>query len=631
MSILLIDVETTARGGPDNDSPEAHWPNNELLMVGWADLGGEIKTGTPEDFFDWWGFHGSRYDTIVAHNAKFDIKWLMRLLPDEMNWEDYDVHCTMTYEYLNSGQAERFISLENLAKKYDIKVSKTMDLGEYISSGGRMEDIPKDDLTEYLKKDIEILYKIFINEQDPEAWDMAYILPLAEMELNGLPLDIEKTQEEAEVSAAVCDGFVTYMKNKIKTNCQWIDGSDITDADFEKKIKPTANRTLSFLLTGTPWKVKTTSDKWTFEFKAGGTCILKPSIVSSVWSDPPNHLGYKMDEKHIAEVCKHVDKSHWINMVPKWRHYDKLLNTYYLPFLTKAQFTGCLHPKLNTTATATGRLSSSDPNGQNMPSEARKLITAPEGYDLWELDFSQLELIALAMLCGDKQMIKDIEDGEDIHFNSGMDVMGWEDHSDMDKDSRRTVKNVNFGAVYGGKPPGLSKQTGISQKVVKELITSLYRRYPGIARWQRQFYEEVVENMEPNGHDDNGEQMYKSTVEQGGRTYTFFETPSPRWLRAKMGRSYSFNPNQVYNYPIQGYAGWMIVLQYLSWLYQRVRINIEGCKFIMTVHDSIVVLVPKKSKDIFKAQCEEALENLCTDINLSVPLSLDFEHGPTWS
>lgn len=630
MSILLIDVETTTKGGPEGDSPEAHWPINELLMVGWSDLGGEICTGTPEEFRDWWGHYGSRYDTIVAHNAKFDIKWLMRTLYPLVDWEDYHVHCTMTYEYLNSGQASRFSSLEGLAKMYGFTANKTMDLGEYISAGGRMEDIPKDDLTEYLKKDIEILYKVF-NEQDLEAWDMDYIHPLAEMELNGLPLDVEKTEEEAEVSAAMCDGFVTYMKEKIKINCQWIDGTDITDADFEKKIKPTANRTLSFLLTGMPEKVKTTSDKWTFERKPGGRVGLKPSTIAAVWSDPPNHLGYKMDEKHIAEVCKHVDKEHWINMVPKWRHHDKLLNTYYLPFLTKAQFTGCLHPKLNTTATATGRLSSSDPNGQNMPKEARELIRAPEGYDLWELDFSQLELIALAMLCGDKQMIKDIEDGEDIHFNSGMSVMGWEDPSDMDKESRKKVKNVNFGAVYGGKPPGLSKQTGISQKVVKELITSLYRRYPGIARWQRQFYEEVVENMEPNGHDDNGEQMYKSTVIQGGRTYTFFETPSPKWLRAKMGRSYSFNPNQVYNYPIQGYAGWQIVLQYLTRLWQVVREHGLDCNFIMTVHDSIVVLVSKEQGYLFKDACDRALQILVNDLTLSVPLSLDFEHGPTWS
>lgn len=626
MSTLLIDVETTARGGPDNDSPEAHWPINECLLVGWND-GSGVRTGTPDEFKEWW--EPASCHTIVAHNAKFDIKWLMRILDEDLS--DCDVYCTMTAEYLKTGHSTKFVTLETLASSYGIKTKKTMDLGTYIDSGGRMEDIPTEDLAEYLKTDVELLGAVYTKQKGTYNIPYVnYILPLAEMELNGLPIDTVVTEELAKAAMDVCDSFTSYIKNKIKINCEWLDGSPITDADFEKKIKPTANRTLSFLLTGCPSQVKTTSDKWTFTYKDGAKTVLAPSTIAKIWTDPPTNLGYKMDEKHIAKVCARLPL-HWANKIPEWRKQDKLLNTYYLPFLNKAQFTGCVHPKLNTTATATGRLSSSDPNGQNMPTEARQLVSAPPGYKILELDFSQLELVALAEICRDARMIQDIKDGEDIHYNSGRSVMGWDDPSEMDKDSRKKVKNVNFGAVYGGKPPGLSMQTGIDQKIVKDLIVSLYRRYPGIAKWQKEFYEEVVENMEPNGHDDNGEQMYKSRVTCGGRTYTFKETPSPRWLRARMGRGYSFNPNQVYNYPIQGFAGWAIVLRFLYELWYIVKMNCHDIKFLMTVHDSIILMVPEDIESTVKSCIDCAIVNTSSYLGLSVPLEVNLEYGQTWS
>ena len=631
---LVFDLETTADGGPDNDSPEAHWPINEVLMAGWALIDTDkstytIQTGTLEDFCN--VYVSCRCDYLVAQNLKFDLKYVMRHFQEVLP-TDWNPWCTMTWNYLSSGHEHKFRSLEQLASDYGVEIAKTMDLGEYIDAGGRMQDIPKDELEEYLRTDVHMLAKIWEEQLDyGEVYDMHYLYPLAEMELNGLPVDDDILHERANEASIICDEFTTMMKKKIKTNCEWKDGSPIEDADFEKKIKPTANRTLSYMLTGEPSAgVKCTSDKWTFQFKkCPAIGKLSPKMIAKIWSDPPTNLGYSMDEKHVSKLCSMLKPEHWVHKIQEWRKHDKLLNTYYLPFIVKSKYTGCVHPKLNTTATATGRLSSSDPNGQNMPKEARQLIKAPDGYTLCELDFSQLEVVALAMLSDDKRLIRDIKNGEDIHFNSGCTVMGWTTPSDMDKDSRRLVKNVNFGAIYGGKAPGLAYQTGIDKATVQKLIDSLYLRYPGIAKWQRRFYEDVVEEMRPNGHDSNGEQLYKSTVKEGGRKYTFKETPSPKWLRAKMGRSYSFNPNQVYNYPIQGYAGWGIVLQYLSYLWFKCPCEI---KFLMTVHDSVLVMVPDdETSEEFKYLVDSTLNDFCMDNNIDVPLSLELEWGTNWS
>ena len=232
------------------------------------------------------------------------------------------------------------------------------------------------------------------------------------------------------------------------------------------------------------------------------------------------------------------------------------------------------------------------------------------------------------MLCEDPNLLNDLIRGEDIHYNSGQRVMGWTDPSEMTKKDRTLVKNVNFGAVYGGKAPGLSKQTGVDKGVIQKLINSLYSKYPGIGTWQKDAYEEVVENMEPAGHDEHGEQRYKSKVSIGGRYYTFHETPSPRWLRARTGRSYSFNPNQVYNYPIQGFAGWSIVLQYLYRLWGGCTASVQ---FLMTVHDSIIVMVPDDELKEFESLVEHTLRKFSGDLGVPFNLEVDIDVGQTWS
>ena len=566
--------------------------------------------------------------TLVAHNAKFDIKYLMRDHP-ELPWDCIDVWDTMTWEYLHSGHRFTMASLEDTASSHGITFRKTLDLGALLSKGIKMEDIPKEELHEYLVDDVNYLIEIWEAQQKQGTYWMNYILPLAEMELNGLRLDIKQAETLAYKLQGDINDAYDYIRDWIIESCVWQDGTPITLDDFSdmvrpksKCIKPTANRTLSFLLTGEPEELKITQ-KWKVHLKVDP--ILSREEIEEIYQDiEPTHIGYPMDEDKVEQINIQIgDECDLLDNLMKHRKATKVVNTYLLPMLSQARIEGTVHPKLNTAITATGRLSSSQPNGQNMPPEVRELILAETGHELTEVDFSQLEMVGAATCSGDKQLIYDLGHGVDVHYNTASKVFG----TDQAEAKRKLAKNVNFGVLYGGKAYGLSKQTGVDRATIQELIDAFYSTYPGVAKWQRALFEEVVDNMET--HDvKNGEQRYHSdyTLPVSGRKFRFIETEAPAWVRRKTGRSYSFSPNHTANYPIQGFAGGDIVMYGLYQLWIAARQ--EGIKFLLTVHDSILI---EHKKGV---RVDSAVFKMCNDIErkfkLPVALHCDIETGPNW-
>ena len=633
--MIFLDLETTANGGPDGDSPEAHWSVNKVLLCGWMDdpatgifidddcsaLAGAIQRYINDD----------GQCTLVAHNAKFDIKYLMRDHP-EIEWEYVRVWDTMTWEYLNSGHRETMVSLENTASKYGIKFSKSLDLGALLSKGIKMEDIPKEELEAYLIDDVRVLHHIFeAQAKQCNLFWMDYILPLAEMELNGLPLDIPKAEALAVKLQGEIDDSYEYLRDYIIGSCEWQDGSAIELDDFtdlvrpkSKLIKPTANRTLSFLLTGAPEELKITP-KWRVCHK--GTPLLNSTEVENIYQDiEPTHVGYPMDEDAVDRINRemHADIEMLEHLI-RHRKATKIVNTYLLPMLRQAKIEGTVHPKLNTAITATGRLSSSQPNGQNMPPEVRELIVTGHGGELEEVDFSQLEMVGAATCSGCKELIYDLGHGVDVHKNTATKVFG----AAQAETKRKLAKNVNFGVLYGGKATGLSKQTGVDRTTVQELIDAFYDAYPGVAKWQRSLFENVVDNME--AHDvKNGEQRYHSdyTLPVSGRKFRFIESEAPAWVRRRTGRSYSFSPNHTANYPIQGFAGGDIVMYGLWYVWQDIRSTYNRIYFRLTVHDSI--LLEKPSGWVLDAHYNNMNRAIESRFKLPIKLHVDVESGPNW-
>ena len=614
---VVIDLETTANG-PDC-SPDAQWPNNRVLYCGHMVRGRDQKPILSDSldklFDDLQALHDQgRQIRLVGHNLKFDLKYLLRYRPD-FKWPNLDYVCTMHRHYRITGHYSKFISLEDLAAANNIFYSKQLDLGAIIQSGVKMEDIPEEDLLPYLEDDVETTFKILLEQDrfDPEL-SSPLVLPLAHMELLGLPLDRAKAKSRMVDLVKLERDLENKMTLYIARRCCWNDGSTVKNGD----IKVSAPRTLSFLLTGQPTTI--TQGKRTLIWKAANRPAMSATIIKRIWSVDPTHLGYPMPKATVDKLIKDGFCVSYLKDVLEYRATQKLMGTYVGPFLEQTQQHPTVHPTMHLCSTNTGRLSSANPNGQNMPPSARELFKSEHGKFI-EIDFKQLEVVALAAITQDPKLIADVRACEDIHFNSGKKVMGWKTPADMTPTDRKLVKNVNFGLIYGGGAKGLSEQTGRSKNLIRDLMRSFYARYPGVEKWQAAFYTEVVDNLKPLDIKD-GEQRYHSSVllPISDRIFHFVESESPLWLRRKTGRKFSFKPTETKNYPVQGFAGGDIVMMALVLLHKFLWD--QPAEIRMTVHDSILVdtKLPEPSIVMVMDQVCRIIESV-----YSLPFQLEFD------
>ena len=632
MTTITIDLETTANGGLKGTSPEAHYRENKVLLYGWKVNNGAVLTSdegtvlfkTIED-----AIASGKTPTIVGHNLKFDLKYLIRERPD-IAWHKVRYYCTMFGEYRQSGHNHRFTSLEETAKLHGIKFKKGLDLGALIKSGIKMENIPMSDLRPYLEGDVDVteaIHRAHHNHPNYVDYTHQHILPLAHMELLGLPLNVPKARTQME--GLVKQEYTERLKllTWVQERLEWSDGEEIEAKD----LNYSSARTVSYLLTGEPKAGLTNKVRRNIVWKAGAHPILSNAEIQRVWKGAtPGHLGYPMAKMQMEDLyeLRNPECSAYLDTLKQWRHVSKLISTYYGPFLEQAKIQPTIHPKMNMCTTATGRLSSSAPNGQNMPPEVRNLFTSEYG-KFMEIDFKQLEVVALAYLSGDAQLIADIRAGEDIHFNTGRHVMGWKTPADMKKKERTLVKNVNFGLIYGGAARGLSLQTGQPETLIKKLIKSFYKRYPQVAVWQKQFYHDMVALLKPAGM-QNGEQIYDALIKcpTSGRKFYFKEGVAPAWMRKQSGRKYSFKPTESKNYPVQGFAGGDIVMMALWVLYTKLC-GEERTRIRMTVHDSILV-----DTDMSEKKLAHIMDDVCEEVetywNLPFNLGFDIEAGTVW-
>jgi len=639
---VKFDLETTANGGPTGDSPEAHWRVNRVLMCGYKNLRVVQTDNNCDNLIQWIKDIIKRGDTplLTAHNAKFDIKYLMRDYP-HVKWHECRVWDTMTFEYLDSGHLDKMMSLEQACAKRGISFVKSLDLDGILKSGLRMEDIPKDDLKEYLIADVDSLAALqgVQAKEAHQGYFMDHILPLAEIELNGLNVDEAELAHLFESLTRTELAALEWAQDKIMEMCEWQDGSPVVRSDFNdmdrpkiKCIKPYANRTMSFLLFGTPATLQMGGSKWHLKYKRGMRLpwtLKEFTAVSEYYADTtPSNLGYPVDEDTLAAVCEAAGTTPtYIKQALEYRKAHKVTGTYLGP-MTQQLRHGGVYPKYNTAVTATGRLSSSDPNGQNMPEEVRTLVTKlDDKYKVCEVDFSQLEMYTTAIESEDKALSHDLQHGVDVHYLTAKEVFG----EALAEAKRKIAKNVNFGVLYGGKAYGLSKQTGVDKDTIQKLIDAFFGRYPRIKEWQEEFFTSVTDNMEP--HDvKEGEQRYRATVKSKttGRRFTFVENAAPDWFRRRHHTKWCFSPNQTANYPIQGVAGGDIVMQALYWVWWDLkRLELKSFLFC-TVHDSFVLQLHTEEYSEVIPIIGSALERIKDEYSLPLDLKVDIEVNDTW-
>ena len=228
--------------------------------------------------------------------------------------------------------------------------------------------------------------------------------------------------------------------------------------------------------------------------------------------------GYSTDHEVLETLAQDYELP---RVILDFRMISKLKSTYVdaLPKLVN-QRTGRVHTTFNQTGTATGRLSSTEPNLQNIPirgeegKRIRKAFIAEEGCTLIAADYSQVELRVMAHLCGDPSFIEAFQNGEDIHSRTAREILT--DGAEPSSDDRRKAKAINFGILYGLSEFGLAKQLDISRTEAREFITKYFARYPGI----RTYLDEAIEGGKENG--------YVSTIL--GRRRALPDLHEPQWL-----------------------------------------------------------------------------------------------------
>ena len=277
--------------------------------------------------------------------------------------------------------------------------------------------------------------------------------------------------------------------------------------------------------------------------------------------------------------------------------------------------TGRIHTSYHQAVTATGRLSSSEPNLQNIPVRTgegrriRKAFIAPQGKKILAADYSQIELRIMAHLSGDKGLLNAFAEGKDIHSATAAEIFGV-DLNEVEKDQRRAAKAVNFGLIYGMSAFGLAKQLNVSRGEAQEYVNLYFARYTGVQDYMESTREKARE------------QGYVETL--FGRRLNLPE------INAKNGMRRAYAERSAINAPMQGTAADIIKLAMISvndWLREEYWQQQPATKMIMQVHDELVFEVPEDDLERIE---KEIVTRMTYAVKLDVPLLVDTGSGINW-
>ncbi len=314
-----------------------------------------------------------------------------------------------------------------------------------------------------------------------------------------------------------------------------------------------------------------------------------------------------------ADVLEKLRGEHpIIDSILEYRQLTKLKSTYVDGLSKVIGPDGRIHTSFQNTVTATGRLSSTEPNLQNIPvrtklgAELRKMFAAPAGKVLVDADYSQIELRLLAHMAGDQAMIDGFKSGEDIHTITASQVFGVS-VEEVEPQMRRSAKAVNFGIVYGISPFSLSQDIGVTVQEAKEYMDRYFIHYAGV----RAYMDGVVEQAKQTG--------YVSTLWR-----------RRRWIpeiKSSNFNTRSFGERVALNAPIQGTAADIIKLAMIR---VRNRLKAEGLegRLVLQVHDELIVECPEAEAEAVCRLVEEEMEGVAA---LSVPLLAETHAGKTWA
>ena len=509
----------------------------------------------------------------IGHNLKYDLK-VLRNYGIVVQAPLFD---TMVAHYLVNPDMRH--NMDILAETYlNYSPQPITDLiGKKGKNQGSMRDVPLEQQTEYAVEDADITLQLKQHfEKEMAAADTLSLykkveLPLVEvltdMECEGINLDTD---------------FLGELSKGLSSDIQ----------KLEKAIFEAAGETFNLA-----------SPK-----QLGPILFEKLKLV-----DKPKKT--KTGQYSTAEdVLSYLAKEHPIvSDILDWRSLQKLQNTYVdaLPKEINPK-TGRVHTIYNQAVAATGRLSSNNPNLQNIPirtergQQVRKaFIPRDENHVLMAADYSQIELRIIAALSKDEGMVSAFQNNEDIHAATAAKVFGVP-LEEVTREQRSNAKTVNFGIIYGVSAFGLSQQTNLNRAESKELIETYYATYPKL----REYIQDQIDFARDHG--------YVATV-LGRRRYLKDINSQNAIVRGAAERN-------AVNAPIQGSAADIIKLAMIA-IQKRLRQEKWNSKMLLQVHDELVFDVPKSEVDTLKTMVKTEMENA---FQLEVPLVVDIGMGSHW-
>ena len=518
-------------------------------------------------------FFNNKEITKVGHNIKFDIKVLYK----------YDIivsgplYDTMVAHYLiNPDMRHNLNTLSESYLNYS-PISIESLIGKKGKNQKSMRDIDINEVTNYASEDADLslqLKQIFDTELESNGVksifyeiEIPIINVLSSMEKEGINIDssyLNKLEKEFEKDL-----------NKLKKEIY-----NQSDEEFNLNSPKQLGDILfdKLKLVSKPKKTKT------------GQYSTSEEVLSGLASD--------------HEI---------IRSILEWRSLDKLQNTYVksLPNEVSSK-TNKIHTKFNQTVTTTGRLSSNNPNLQNIPIRTKNgqkirkaFIPRNSDFELMAADYSQIELRVIASMSKDTNMIDAFVKNQDIHTITASKIYNV-NPDEVTREQRGNAKTVNFGIIYGVSAFGLSQQTNLTRSESKIMIENYFENYPGL----KTYMSNQIDFARAKG--------YVETI-MGRRRYLQNINSQNNMLRSGSERN-------AINAPIQGSAADIIKIAMIR-IYDEFKIQSLKSKMLLQVHDELVFDVHKKEKELVKKIVKNTMESA---VNLDVPLKIDLDFGKNW-
>ena len=509
---------------------------------------------------------------IIGQNIKFDRNILAR---HGINLASFE-NDTMLMSYVLNSTATRH-NLDALAQYY-LKY-KTTTFEDVAGKGVKQvtfDLVPMDQAVHYASEDADITYRLYKELKSRLAKEPVLNALLEEVEIPLIPVLSDMEQAGTLVNERVLKAQSKNFSERI-TKLE-TEAYELADQEFNlgspKQLQEIFFEKLKYpVLQKTP----------------GG----QPSTAENV-------LQQLSEDYELPKI------------ILEHRTLSKLKSTYTdkLPSQISPN-TGRIHTSFNQTGTSTGRLSSSDPNLQNIPIKTedgrriRQAFEAPSGYQLISADYSQIELRVIAHLSKDEGLLKAFKEGQDIHSSTASEVFGV-GLKEVEPDQRRSAKAINFGLIYGISAFGLSKQLGINRNLAAEYMDTYFSRYPGV----RKYMDRVKSEAKKIGYVETlyGRRLYLPEISTGNA------------IRRQAAERVAINA------PVQGTAADIMKKAMLSVSDSLKKLKIDA-KLILQVHDELVVESQEKDTEKVTKILSDSMSKAA---KLSVPLEVEIGIGKNW-